>query len=86
MAGIGNEPEVVGSAFGQNIGDTSTPILGSSGVYLVKTLNKTEAGETTNIAFIKRQMNANKKSRLRIGLKEALRSFHEIKDNRAVFY
>ena len=86
LAGLGSEPSVVGAAFGQEVGDVSAPILGRSGVYLVKTLNKSDAGQATNIAFIKRQMNSSKKNGLRIGLKEALKSFHDIKDNRSTFY
>ncbi|MEM0996295.1 MAG: SurA N-terminal domain-containing protein [Bacteroidota bacterium] len=36
VAGIGNEPKVVGRAFGMQVGTTSQPIIGTNGVYIIK--------------------------------------------------
>lgn len=86
VAGLGNEPKVVGAAFGQEVNGVSSPILGNSGVFVVQTLNKNEPGAVSNISSIRRTMAGNKKSGLRLLLRESLKDHHEIKDNRSVFY
>ncbi len=83
---LGNEPGVLGAAFGQENGSVSAPVLGNSGVFVVKTLNKAAAGEITGLSFIKKTMAGGKKSALQFGLLEALKGHHEVKDNRSVFY
>ena len=86
ITGLGNEPAVLGAAFGQDNGSVSAPVLGNSGVFVVKTLNKAAAGDITGLSFIKKTMAGGKKSALQFGLLEALKGHHEVKDNRAVFY
>lgn len=86
VPGLGNEPGVLGAAFGQDNGGVSAPILGNSGVYVVKTLNKTAAGEATDISFIRRTMAGGKKSSIQYGLLEALKGHHKVEDNRSIFY
>jgi len=83
VAGIGNEPEVVGAAFGE-VGVQK--ILGNSGVFLVKPLAKQPAGDVTNLAFIKSTVAQGVKGRAATGLLNALRDKVEIKDNRSTFY
>ncbi len=86
VAGLGNEPKVVGTAFGQGIGDVSQPLKGSSGIFVVQTLNKNIPEQASNISLIKRTMAGTKRSGMRLALREALKEHHEIKDNRAIFY
>lgn len=86
ITGLGNEPGVLGAAFGQDNGSVSSPVLGNSGVFVVKTLNKADAGEITGLSFIKKTMAGGKKSALQFGLLEALKGHHEVKDNRSIFY
>lgn len=86
VAGLGNEPKVLGAAFGLEPGNVSSPILGNSGVFVVKTLDKREAGTITDVGTVKRAMAATKKSSLRFSILEALKEHHKIKDNRAIFY
>ena len=80
---IGNEPEVVGAAFGSG---GVQKILGSSGVFVVQPLGKQEAGAVTNVAFIKNTVAQGVKGRAVSGLIEALKDKVEIKDNRSTFY
>ena len=86
VAGLGNEPKVLGAAFGQEPNEVSDPILGNSGIFIVKTLSKVEAGNVTGIGFIKRTMAGNKKSGVQLSLLNALKDHHKIKDNRSIFY
>lgn len=86
VQGLGNEPKVLGAASGLASGSVSGPILGNSGVFVVKTISKSDAGAVSNIGSIKRTMASNKKSGIQFSLMEALKSKYDIKDNRAVFY
>jgi len=86
VQGLGNEPKVLGAAFGQDNGAVSSPILGNSGVFVTKTLSKSPAGEVTDIGFIKRTISGTKKSGIQFSLLEALKERHDVKDNRAIFY
>lgn len=86
VAGLGAEPKVIGAAFGQNQGDVTAPILGNSGVFVVKTLNKTEAGQANNIAFLRRTISEKNQAGIPSKLMESLKSLFKIKDNRAIFY
>ncbi len=83
VVGIGNEPEVVGAAFGEG---GVQKILGNSGVFLVKPLGKQPAGDVTNLAFIKSTVAQGVKGRAATELLNALKDKVDIKDNRSTFY
>ena len=51
---LSTEPNVVASSMGLSAGSTSTPIVGQSGVYLVKVDAKNEAGEPTDLPSVRR--------------------------------
>ena len=86
VAGLGNEPQVLGAAFGQETGGVSAPILGNSGIFVVKTLGKVDAGNIQNISFIKRTMSGNKKSNVFTSLINGLKKKYDVKDTRSLFY
>jgi peptidyl-prolyl cis-trans isomerase D len=86
VAGLGNEPAVIGAAFGLDNGAVSGPIIGNSGVFVVKTLAKTTAGNPSNIAFLKRTVSGRSRISAPTALMESLKSEVKIKDNRSKFY
>ena len=86
VAGLGNEPEVLGKTFGQEAGTVSAPIVGNSGVFLVKTLNKQAAGDVTNLSYIKKTVADKTKGQTQFLLLESLKDKVKIKDNRSMFY
>lgn len=86
VVGLGSEPEVVGAAFGQDVNATSRAILGNSGVFVVKTLGKTPAGDASNVAFIKRTITDRNRANSGQRMIDALRANVKIKDNRSMFY
>ena len=86
VAGLGNEPKVIGRAFGQNIGDVSAPILGNSGVFVLKTISKNEAGAVSGLSSLKNSITFSNKSKAGLDLFEALKKNVKIKDGRAKFY
>ena len=88
IAQYGNEPELLGAAFGQEAGSSSQPIIGNSGVFVVQTLSKTPASgeQIAGLSFIKNTISGSKKNALRFGLVESLKDHYKVKDNRALFY
>ncbi len=86
VAGLGNEPKVLGQAFKLDVGQTGSPIVGNSGVFVVKTINKTEAGAPSNIGFIKRTVSQRLRENTSLLLIDALKRKVDIKDNRSIFF
>jgi peptidylprolyl isomerase/peptidyl-prolyl cis-trans isomerase D len=86
LPGVGEEPYVVGTAFGLAQGATSKPIAGENGVFIVKVLAIETAPDlqnyTSNVNTIATQ-SANQST---TKLVDALKKTVEIEDNRAVFY
>lgn len=86
LAGGGNEPEVVGAAFGLEPGQVSKPITGNRGVYLVEvtSINKAPAMESyrnfTNLQTQQRRQGVENR------VFEALKKKAKIEDNRSKFY
>jgi peptidyl-prolyl cis-trans isomerase D len=86
LAGAGQEPKVVGTAFGLKEGETSKLIDGVKGVYILEVTKVTEAPKLDSY-----QANANRLSAARVAAAQtkvynALKEAAEIEDNRAKFY
>ncbi len=86
VAGLGNEPAVIGAAFANEVNGVSKPILGNSGVFLVKTLSKNEPGELTGLSFLKNTVTLRKRSSSQFGLMPSLKDNVKVVDNRSKFY
>ncbi len=86
IAGAGNEPKVVGAAFGLEQGAVSSPIEGDKGVYIIKATKFTEATPLDNYNSYATQ--ETQKTRLAAAGKalQALKAAAEIEDNRSNFY
>jgi peptidyl-prolyl cis-trans isomerase D len=86
--GIGSEPKVIGAAFNkENLTKASTPIIGTSGVYVIKTTAVTPKADQT-AEQIAAQTAARQSGLRQQGSNwfEALRKQADIKDNRSKFY
>jgi peptidylprolyl isomerase/peptidyl-prolyl cis-trans isomerase D len=86
LAGIGQEPKVVGTAFGLKEGQTSKAIAGEKGVYVIKLTgidNAPELENYSNDAKLVAQRTANQSTS---ALVEALKKATKIEDKRANFY
>jgi len=86
LSGAGQEPKVIGTAFGLKEGKTSKLIDGNKGVYIVEVTKVTEAPQLENY-----QANANRLSTARVNAAQtkvynALKEAAEIEDHRAKFY
>ncbi|BAO55445.1 peptidylprolyl isomerase [Nonlabens marinus] len=86
LAGIGQEPKVVGTAFGLKEGQVSKPIAGEKGVFVIKVTaieNAPDLDNYSNDAKLVAQRTANQSTS---ALVEALKKATEIEDKRSVFY
>jgi len=86
IAGVGQEPKVVGTAFGLKEGQTSKPVVGENGVFVIKVTaidNAPELDNYNNDAKLVAQRTANQSTS---ALVEALKKATEIEDRRASFY
>ena len=86
VAGLGNEPKVLGAAFNEGRVESTVTILGNSGVFVMQVLEKTEAGEITNLSFLKKSISDRTKGNVPLLLLDAFKKNVKIKDNRAVFF
>jgi peptidyl-prolyl cis-trans isomerase D len=83
---LGAEPKVIGEAFNLNQGDVSKPIVGKSGVFVVKLINKPQAGQATNLPQVRRAMVTPYRNQVPRNLIQAMKDKADIEDNRFRFY
>jgi len=86
IAGAGDEPKVVGVAFGLNEGDVSEPIEGERGVYVIKVTKKTEAPVLENYGTYAAQQAQKARNGVTTKVIEALKAAADIEDYRGTFY
>jgi len=82
----GNEAKVLGQAFILEQGQTSGPIVGNSGVYVIKVLNKNAPAQASNIPATRRNMAAPVRNQIPRNLIQAMKDNADIEDNRFRFY
>ncbi len=84
---LGPEGEVLAKAFSTPTQQVSAPIAGSTGVFVIKPLVRTEPGESTaDLQNVRRSTMAQISSGVRSRLGYAMRESAEISDNRQRFY
>ena len=86
VSGAGNEPMVVGTAFGLGEGTVSKPIQGNTGVFIVQVTKLTPAPELPNYQAAANRIVTAKATTVDTALLEALKKAAKIEDNRATFY
>lgn len=82
ISGVGNEPAVVGAALGLAVNSVSKPIIGNTGVFVVKTIAKTDAPASSDLASYKQTLANSLNSSVRTRLEKALKDQADIEDNR----
>jgi len=80
------EPKVVATAFKIDLNQISEPIVGSSGVFVVKPTNRPTPAPATNIAQVRQSSQQSNRSMARARLIQSLRKSADIEDNRARFF
>lgn len=86
ITGLGNEPKVLSAAFGQAEGTVSSPIVGNTGVYIVKTVSKTEGTVPANVIAQKTSLNNTNRGRVGFSLLNALKETFKPTDNRSKYF
>lgn len=89
IPGAGKEPKVVGAAFALNADETSLPIVGLKGVYVIKLIQKTEApalASYKDAALKETQSRMQELQNPKNDVIEALKEAKTIEDNRAKVY
>ncbi|WP_417885143.1 peptidylprolyl isomerase [Zunongwangia sp.] len=86
LAGAGNEPEVVGAVYALKEGETSKPIVGNKGVYVVELEKKSEAPALDSYLPFAQQQTSVRRQMATSRALDALKDKAEIEDNRADFY
>lgn len=86
LPGAGREPFVVGKAFAMEKDQTSDLLEGSTGVYMIKVTNKTEAADVENYSTYAQNLQTSAAARVNGAVYNALKDKAEIEDKRATFY
>lgn len=86
LQGLGNENNVIGKVTSLSEGAVAGPIVGASGVYMVKVIQRTEASLSTDIMAFRGQLTATSRNSVDSRLIEAIKSTAEIEDFRYNFY
>lgn len=84
-AGLGTEPKVVATAIGMEQGQTSAPIQGAGGVYVLQVTNKPAVGQATNIPQIRQQMSRSAQGNVASSFMSLFRKSAEVEDNRSTY-
>jgi len=82
----GQEPLVIGKSFALAAGAVTEPIVGNSGVYVVKVTSKTPASPEQGGFMQKMQQTQTVRSQVNFRLIEAIKKTVKVDDNRATFF
>ncbi len=84
---LGQEPKVMGVAFSTPVNSISAPVVGESGVCVVKVINKTTlTNSPVDKNILRQQVSGNIKQMARGFLIKTLRKENDITDNRSKFF
>ena len=83
---IGAEPKVVAKVFAAKQGDVVGPIVGKSGVYVIRLISKIPPIASNNVEQLRKALNGNTRRQVAARLWKAVKENVEIEDNRSKFY
>lgn len=83
---VGVESKVIGEAFSLEQGQTSEPVIGQSGVFVLQVMSKPTASQPNNIPQLRRNMANPVRQQVPGQLIQAMKKNASIEDNRSRFY
>lgn len=83
---FGSEPKVIGTIFGMNDGETSKPIKGNRGVFVIALTNKTPAADLPDYTQEQEQQQQATRGRVQGQVFLSLKESAKVDDRRAKFY
>lgn len=86
LPNVGRELNLYGSVFTLKNGETSKPITGEAGVYVLRIDGITEPVATTNYSVARKQAESNYSYRVDVETLDAIKKKANIQDNRAKFF
>ncbi len=86
VPGLGNEPKVIAAAFNMDVNSVSQPIVGNSGVYVVKLNQKPAVGTAMNIPQLRKNSSSTAATQVTARLMQAMKKNAEVEDLRSKFY
>ena len=86
IVGSGNEPFIVGKAFGMDELQISELLIGNSGVYKLKVTRKSVAEDLPDYSNLALELEAEERKNLPSLIISALEDIAEIEDNRSIYY
>ncbi len=86
VSGAGNEPAVIGTAFGLDADETSDIIIGDNGVFIIQLKAKEDAQEVADYSNTKESLESQQMGSLATKAKRAIEEGAEIKDFRYKFF
>ena len=86
IVGSGNEPYIVGKAFGLDELQTSNLLIGNSGIYKLRVIKKTIADELSNYSDLAYKLQSEERENLSSLIISALENTAQIEDNRSDYY
>ena len=86
MSGIGDEPKVLGTAMKMEVGETSKPIIGVNGVYVIHVTKHIPASAAQNIGRLRLQGSFQVASAAEFEFLDAMESNAKVDDFRFKFY
>jgi len=86
VPGFGQEPKVVASAFSIDEGSVSPVIIGTNGVFIVRTTSKPAATPPSNIASIRNTIRLNSQNQVKNAVMQSMKKNANIDDNRSKFF
>ena len=86
MSGIGDEPKILGKAMQMEVGETSGPIIGINGVYVIHKTKHTPASAAQNIGRLRLQGSFQVASNAQFELLDAMTNNAKVEDYRFKFY
>lgn len=86
ISGAGNEPLVIGTAFGLGEGSVSKPIVGNNGVFVIEVTKKSPGAGLPNYQAAANRLGSSRSGLVNSAIIAALKEAADIEDNRATFY
>lgn len=88
VQGLGNEPKVIGAVFSPNaaLNTTMSPIIGNTGVFVVKPVFKAEAAPIADLATTKQESSNQARASIGGRLFQAMKDQIKVVDKRTKFY
>ena len=86
IPGMGREPKVQAAAMATAEGSVSKPIVGNSGVFVLRPISKNASSVASNIPSQRRTLNLNARNQVNFGLINALKEKYPAEDKRSKFF